>query len=426
MQRSLAFLSLVVALACSCTPRSGAAVRESTKVDCLAAVSGASNAEVSLQAAQRATVTEKPDASAWVRVGQAWLRLARLRSQPDHFVAAEDCAARALAQNANDPSAMRLRGLLHMNAHRFAAARELSQTLLARNPSDTLSWGTLSDAELELGHISEATAAAQHMLDQKPSLLSYGRAAHLRWLIGDRPGAKRLYQAAIAAGQAQADPEPRVWMTVQAAWVFWHEGDYAGAQRGFELALSQLPDYAPALEGLGRTALSRGEYSQAITWLERAQQLHPLAETAWWLGDAYMLSGKRDLATAQYREVERIAARMDPRTLALFYATQAREPREALRLAKLAWSERQDGYTKDVLAFALYRNGELTEATRLARELSATAVPDARLIYRAGLILRAAGAAAEGGELLSRALTLNPRFDPLFTGAGHGESTAQL
>ncbi|MEY4579367.1 MAG: hypothetical protein RL701_4070 [Pseudomonadota bacterium] len=425
MMRRLACLWLGLTFGCSCTAKSAAPER--AKVECLAAVRGSDAAETSLQAAQRAAAGAKQaDATAWVRVGQAWLRLARVRSQPGHYLAAENCAERALTRDAQDVSALRLLGLLHMNAHRFAAARALSQSLIARNASDSLSWGTLSDAELELGHNAEATAAAQQMVDQKPSLLSYGRAAHLRWLSGDRPGAKRLYQAAIAAGRAQSDPEPRAWMTVQAAWVFWHEGDYAGAQRGFELALSQLPDYAPALEGLGRTALSRADYRAAIAWLLRAQKLHPLAETAWSLGDAYTLAGEHALATVSYRQVEELAARTDPRTLALFYALQNREPRTALRLAKLAWTERQDNYTKDVLAFVLYRNGELAEAARLAREVVAAAVPDARLTYRAGVILRAAGAAAEGGELVARALALNPRFDALVTGAAHGDTTAQL
>jgi Flp pilus assembly protein TadD len=88
-------------------------------------------------------------------------------------------------------------------------------------------------------------------------------------------------------------------------------------------------------------------------------------------------------------------------------------------LARRAYGERQDYYAKDALAFALYRNGELDQAKPLARELLSSGVPDARLLYHAGLILRDAGDAARGGEAMQRALALNPRFDLRLTGALH-------
>jgi tetratricopeptide (TPR) repeat protein len=397
---------------------------------CAAAVSGADAqpgpALAQLRAAQAKLRTDSSVADDWVAAGHAWVRLARVQSQPGLYAQAQDCATSALERSPQDPGALRLRGMALLDAHQFSAARALALDLLARQPDDTLAWGMLSDAQLELGHVTEATDAAQQMLNRKPSLLSYGRAAHLRWLSGDRDGAKQLYQAAIAAGRQQPDREPRAWMTVQAAWVFWHEGDYKGAAAGFDLVLRQLPDYAPALEGRGRTALALADYPGAIRWLGRALALHPLAETAWALGDAYSLAGDRRAADAAYARVLREAGQHDPRTLALFYATQAREPAEAVRLAERAYSERQDGYSKDALAFALFRSGELTRASRLSREVLALGVPDARLLYHAGLIARARGDAAVGGELIDRALRLNPRFDPLLTGDAHATITAQL
>jgi hypothetical protein len=53
-------------------------------------------------------------------------------------------------------------------------------------------------------------------------------------------------------------------------------------------------------------------------------------------------------------------------------------------------------------------------------------VRDARLLYHAGMIFRAAGDAAEGGKLMREALSLNPRFDPPLTGESHDTTTAQL
>jgi len=347
--------------------------------------------------------------AAWVNVGEAWMRLARVQSSPRVVAAAQDCVQRALEVQADAPLALRLRGLLLLDAHRFREASELARSLLSRQPDDVQSWGTLSDAELELGNLTAAVDAAQQMLDRKPSLMSYGRAAHLRWMTGDREGSKSLYRAAIRAGETMPDPEPRAWMMTQAAWVFWHEGDYSGAKAGFQLAASLVPDYVPALQGLGRTALATADYNEAIAQLEHAQAKLSQPEAAWWLGDAYAAAGRAQEAQRAYAQVEQ--HRSDPRTLALFSATQGRDLRRGLVLAKRAFEERPDVYSKDVLAYTMFRAGQVAEAAALARELIAVGTPDARILYHAGLILKASGAAAEGGELMSRALALNPRFD---------------
>jgi tetratricopeptide (TPR) repeat protein len=231
-----------------------------------------------------------------------------------------------------------------------------------------------------------------------------------------------LYRAAIRAGDAARDPEPQAWMLTQVAWVFWHDGDYAGARAGFTQALAAVPDYVPAWQGLGRVALSTGDHQAAIDHFERAQARQPLAEVAWWLGDALTASGQHARARSAYAEVERLAARADPRTLALFCATRGRHLPRAVALARRAFRERPDVYSKDVLAFALYRDGQLEESRQLARELIATGTVDARIVYHAGLILRASGHHTEGANLMARALAQNPRFDLRLTGVIDDES----
>jgi tetratricopeptide (TPR) repeat protein len=383
--------------------------KASQSLQCLDVVTGQDVATKVLGRAQGRARSEK-SVAAWVNVGEAWMRLARVQSSPRVVAAAQDCVERALEVQADAPLALRLRGLLLLDAHRFREASELARSLLARQPDDVQSWGTLSDAELELGNLTAAVDAAQQMIDRKPSLMSYGRAAHLRWMTGDREGSKSLYRAAIRAGETMPDPEPRAWMMTQAAWVFWHEGDYSGAKAGFQLAASLVQDYVPALQGLGRTALATADYPEAIAKLERAQARLPQPEAAWWLGDAYAAAGRLQEAQRLYAQVEQLAHRADPRTLALFSATQGRDLRRGLVLAKRAFEERPDVYSKDVLAYTMFRAGRVAEAAALARELVAIGTPDARILYHAGLILKASGAGAEGGELMSRALALNPRF----------------
>lgn len=370
-----------------------------------------------------------PDADAFVRRASEYVRVARVDAAPALYLNANACVDSALGLRPDYPAALRLRELVLLNDHEFVKARALASRLIALDPGDALSWGSKSDAELELGETSAAIESAQRMLDLKPNLPSYGRAAHLRWLQGDIASAKRLYELAIASGVGAHDPEPRAWMIVQAAWLFWNEGDYKGAAAGFELARTHLPEYAPALEGLGRTSLAAGDYAGAIAWLERALKSKASLETSAALGDAYALRnapGDRARANALYADVERTGRQHDPRTLAAFLASHDREPAAALALARAEYALREDVISKDVLAFAAYRNGRLDEASKLAREVIATGTIDARMLYHAGLIETAAAAndaQRQAGQTRMRdALRRNPGFDRILTDA----SAAQL
>lgn len=232
-------------------PAPAIAKTEIVQGDCAAPVGDAEVAEAQRKALAAA---DRERAAAWVSVGHQLVRVARTQTRPELYRNVEACAARALAVAPGDVDALHLTGIVLMDGHHFADARALAQRLIARDTDDAGAWGLLSDASLELGAIADATAAAQRMMDLKPSLLSYGRAAHVRFLAGDAAGALELYELAIASGRHLHDREPSAWMMVQAALVFLDKGDRAGAQAGFDAALREVPGYEPALAGKRQVA----------------------------------------------------------------------------------------------------------------------------------------------------------------------------
>jgi len=250
------------------------------------------------------------------------------------------------------------------------------------------------------------------MLDLRPDLASYARAAYLRWMRGDRTGAKLFGDRAIRAGSESSDPEPVAWALVQTALVFWHEGDYSGANAGFDLALERFDAYPPALVGKARVAIARGRYGEAVRHLRAALSKNPSVETRWLLGDALHLAGDVKGASEAWDRVVAEGRIHDRRTVSLFFARQKTNGAEAIDLARHENRARPGSYSKDVLAWALYRAGEVQEARVLAEQVVSTGTPDARLLYHAGAIRIAAGDVASGKELLHRALRLNPAFDP--------------
>lgn len=382
----------------------------------LAPSHGSSPADAAVDAAQAAVRQNPQKDDAWIVLGRTWIRKARESNDPGFYLNAAACASVVLGRDPESALALDLRGLVLLNEHAFAEARELAARVTAKHPDDPVAWGTTSDALLELGLYDEATEAAQRMIDLKPNLPSYSRASHLQWLRGDVASAKQTVRAALDAGRdVRRDPEPGAWVLVQAATIFWHEGDHEGADAGFDKALERVPGYAPALVGKGRVALARGDAARAAELLDRAYRASPLPETAWLLGDARAASGDAVGAAQAYARVEKDGRRTDPRTLSLFLSTKARDPELALALAREEYAKRQDIVTEDALAWALYRAGRLDEAKASIVRARRLGTPDARLAYHEGAIRIALGERAKGRALVAHALKTNPAFDP--TGA---------
>jgi len=210
---------------------------------------------------------------------------------------------------------------------------------------------------------------------------------------------------------AGGEDESRAWVRTQAALLSWHEGRLAEADAELDRALRDHPEHPAALAARGRVALSRRDFRAAASWLERSYARAPLAETAWLLGDAREALGDAEGARRARDEVVRVGRLSDRRTLALFYATRHVEPAEAVRLAEAERAARDDVYSEDALAWALYRAGRLAEAGEAARKATRLGTRDARLLWHAGAIRVALGERRAGLALVRRALTLNPEFD---------------
>ncbi|MGZ3444725.1 MAG: tetratricopeptide repeat protein [Myxococcaceae bacterium] len=354
-----------------------------------------------------------PTADDWVLLGQAWVQKARASGDPGLYLAAEGASTAALAMVPGHAGALGLRALVLLNQHQFARAREQARTVLARHPEDLLALATLSDAALEMGDLPAALDSAQRLVDLKPGLAAYGRAAHLRWVTGDVGGAKRLYARAIEAGRGARDPEPVAWMIVQAGLIFWNEGDLDGALAGAHEALTLVPEYGPALVLQGRCLLGAGDDAGARRVLERAYVAQPLVETGWLLADARRHAGDGGGAEQLENRLVRDGRQGDPLMLGLFLASRQRDVAEAVRLLEAEHRARPGIAVEDAYAWALLRAGRLAQARASIDRATAHGTPEPRLLYHAGAIRLAQGEEEAGTALIRRALALNPRFDPV-------------
>jgi Tfp pilus assembly protein PilF len=137
------------------------------------------------------------------------------------------------------------------------------------------------------------------------------------------------------------------------------------------------------------------------------------------LGDLYKLAGRDKEAEAEYALVEQIAhlnqvnGALYNRQQALFYADHDINTEEAYANALKEYAARRDIYGADAVAWTALKAGKVAEARAAIKEALRLDTQDARLFYHAGMIARAADDRSAAGDYLSRALALNPQFDPL-------------
>ena len=286
--------------------------------------------------------------------------------------------------------------------HRFAEAGAIAERLTTERET-AFDFGLLGDVAVAQGRTQDAIVAYQRMVDLKPNLQSYSRAAHIRWLKGDLDGANELMRLAAGAGTLR-DRESQAWVWAQIATFELQAGNLDAALEATGVALSAFPDHAPALLARGRVHLARAEVAEGVVALERAATLNPLPEYRWALADALYLAGRDEAARRVETTIETRGPIDDPRTTSLYLSTRALAAQQrhdggdslvrlpdALLLAEREIEKRADVYTRDTLAWALAASGDVEGARDHMAGAVSEGTEDARLYLHAGVIAARAG-----------------------------------
>jgi tetratricopeptide (TPR) repeat protein len=338
------------------------------------------------------------------RLGWTFVAKARQSFDPGYYKLAEQCAVYLDSRQPGSDEALLLRGHVLHNLHRFKAAEPLARELATKRGL-ACDFGLLGDVLMEQGRLKEATKAYQTMLDLKPSLHSYARAAHLRWLKGDLTGAIEAMQLAVAASSPQ-DAESAAWVNTRLAFYQFQAGDNNEARRTADIALTYQHDYAPALLLRGRMKLSEGKSDDAAAQIQTATQLNPLPEYRWALADALREAGRESDALNIEQLLTQTGAADDPRTYALYLATRGQLPETAVQLTKSELKERADVFTHDAAAWSLARAGRIDDALTHLGQALAEGTKDARLFFHAAVIHSKAGHKEEASRFFEQATRL--------------------
>ena len=304
--------------------------------------------------------------------------------------------------------------------HQWTDAIDQGKLILESDPRAIGAVAVIGDASLEIGDLDTAEAAFKTLRQTADGPSVESRFARLAFLQGDTDAAIQILDdAAVSAAELNRSSEEQAFYHYSAGEYRFSKGDLVGAEHEFGAALALLPNYYLALAGRGRVAYANDDIAGAIASYAAAVAIIPKPELLAYLGDLYAASGDQAAAEQQYKAVDFIAklnelqADVFNREIALFQASHHRHTAHAVEIASAELETRKDIYGYDAVAWALYNDGQISQALEPAQHAVSLGTRDAKLFYHLGMIELAAGHRIDGVAHLREAIALNPAFDPL-------------
>ena len=191
-----------------------------------------------------------PTDAAWSRLGDAFMQKARETMDLSYYGRAEAAYRKSLALNPNYANALVGIAWVLSGRHEFEQSIEWANKALKMEPNRADAYGLLGDAATEMGDYDSAFEHYQKMLDLKPGIASYSRAAHLLFITGGFKKATLLMTKAIGAGGAY--PENKAWCIAQMALLDFAQGAYVPAEQMLTEGLKETPNNYHLLAAMGR------------------------------------------------------------------------------------------------------------------------------------------------------------------------------
>ena len=355
------------------------------------------------------------DPGALTDLGVAYLARAKETADPAWYVRAEEALDRSTALAPDQVRTLTAQGLLALARHDFAKALGLGSRAHELDPQAADPLGVVFDARVELGQYPEAAAAAQDMVDRRPSLASLARVSYIRELTGDHAGARAaMTQAATAGNGSSADV---AYVQTLIGDLRLASGELDAADAAYVKALETEAGNGGAEVGRARVAAARGDLAAAAARLEPVVISQPAAPWATLLGDIYAALGRDGDAAVQYdlvREIDRseqangVILDFD---IARFEADHIRGPgadaEAVVNQARVGLAQRPSVFAEDGLGWALRQAGRPDEALPHARAAVRIGTGDALLWWHLARIEADLGMADDARRDLATAFSLN-------------------
>ena len=373
------------------------------------------------------------DYAGYAALGAAYLQKGRETADAADYELAKSALEKSLDRLSNDPAAafaMTQMAVVCMVEHRFDDALSWAQRALALGSGDPSPWAIAGDALADMGDYNGASEAYSRLessygSEDEKLAFSYqrdSRMSFLRFVAGDSQGAIQLMSSAVrTAIETHMPAENIAWSQYQLGEELFLAGETNAAEKAYLASLDECPNYYRAIAGLAKVRASQNRYADAVKLYKEAIARVPYPEYAASLGDVYFKLGQLADAKKQFDLIEfigylsQVNQQIHNRDLALFYADHDLKLRESLSLARKELEVRRDIYTWDVLAWSLFKNDKLQEASEAIAHALQQGTNDPQLFFHAGMIYEKTGDSAKARSYLQRALDINPHFHILLS-----------
>lgn len=389
------------------TPRPAPVVQE---------VQVGSNADIArvIEGLERDLERLPDDHRGWAQLALAYVEQTRLTGDLTSYDRAGEAIARSYAIEPDQNfSALTADAALAAGRHQFRRALRLSEAALRINEYETAALAIRVDALTELGRYREQMAALRSADRLQPGLAVTVRYAYARELRGQLPRAARLLRRAASS----AGPADRGFLLALHADLQRRMGNLAAAEESLEQSEAAVPDYLEAGVSRARLDLARGRLAAGLRGWEEAVRRAPDVDHLIELGELYLFLGREPEARRQFTRAEAtladlLAAGQNEELELAILAADHGAPETALAAARTEWNRRHSVHVADALAWALYRNGRLSEALRRARFATSLGTAEPLPWIHRGSIEAALGMGTVARRHLERGLALDPGLSP--------------
>ena len=302
-----------------------------------------------------------------------------------------------------------------------------------------MTYGYLAEADIALGNYQEAETNVQWMLNLRPNNIpGLLIGAELRRVYGDAQGAIDFLNLA-SSETSPTEVEELAWIANQIAGIQIETGQLDAAAQALGQAEQLFPHYPFTIANLARVSIAQNRAADAVQLWMQVKSLggdaHPLYE----LAKAQEAAGQSENARVTFAEFEKLANKSgstsDASTLdlILMYAVSPATAPNALKLAQQEIAVRQDVWTLDAYAWALYVNGHYQDADAAIQKAIAVGIQSPQIFDHAGHIAQKLNHDGDSSRYFTLCLQSNPTSEyasdargslASATGAATGEQQA--
>jgi tetratricopeptide (TPR) repeat protein len=328
-----------------------------------------------------------------IRLGALHLQRFHEAGEEADLTAAEATARRSLANRPErNEAAWQLLASALFGQHRFVEAGRAAEQLVALDPENALFRVILGEVLLELGEYPRADSLFRPLLPRRHEAAiapRYARWLELRGRVGE---ARRLLEAARREliGRGDAIPTQQLaWYELRLGELALRHGALGEARRYLDAGIALVPDDWRLLAARGRLALAMRDARLAVALGDSSLTRHLDPATLAAVGDGWLALGDTATAEGYYRAME--AATQAPRggfhrAWYLALLDRGRRLPEVLAAVREDLVTRKDVYGYDLLAWALFKNGRVTEARAVMTRALAWGTEDPQLHAHAAAI----------------------------------------